>query len=164
MVGRTPEYLGKKIQAQEMKLVVLYILFVPLVILGFSGAAIVMRTPVNSLFNNGPHGLSEMVYAYASSANNNGSAFAGITGNTDWFNTTLAMCMFVGRFFLMIPVLGIAGSLGRKQLTPATAGTFPTGTPLFTGLLVGVVVIVVGLTFFPVVALGPIVEHLVGRF
>jgi len=164
MVGRTPEYLGKKIQAQEMKLVVLYILFVPLVILGFAGVSIVMRTPVNSLLNNGPHGLSEMVYAYTSSANNNGSAFAGITGNTNWFNTTLAMCMFIGRFFLMIPVLGIAGSLGRKQLTPATAGTFPTGTGLFTGLLVGVVVIVVGLTFFPVVALGPIVEHLVGKF
>jgi K+-transporting ATPase ATPase A chain len=164
MVGRTPEFLGKKIQAQEMKLVVLYILFVPLVILGFAGAAIVMRTPLNGLANNGPHGLSEMVYAYASSANNNGSAFAGLSGNTNWFNTTLAMCMFVGRFFLMIPVLGIAGSLGRKQLTPATAGTFPTGTTLFTGLLVGVVIIVVGLTFFPVVALGPIVEHLVGRF
>jgi potassium-transporting ATPase potassium-binding subunit len=164
MVGRTPEYLGKKIQAQEMKLVVLYILFVPLVILGFAGVAIVMRTPVHSLLNNGPHGLTEMVYAYTSSANNNGSAFAGITGNTNWFNTTLAMCMFVGRFFLMIPVLGIAGSLGRKQLTPATAGTFPTGTSLFTGLLIGVVVIVVGLTFFPVVALGPIVEHLVGKF
>jgi K+-transporting ATPase ATPase A chain len=164
MVGRTPEFLGKKIQAQEMKLVVLYILFVPLVILGFAGASIVMRTPLNGLANSGPHGLSEMVYAYASSANNNGSAFAGLSGNTNWFNTTLAMCMFVGRFFLMIPVLGIAGSLGRKQLTPATAGTFPTGTTLFTGLLVGVVIIVVGLTFFPVVALGPIVEHLVGRF
>jgi len=164
MVGRTPEYVGKKIQAAEMKLVVLYILFVPLVILGFSGVAIVMRTPVNSLLNNGPHGLTEMVYAYTSSANNNGSAFAGISANTNWFNTTLAMCMFVGRFFLMIPVLGIAGSLGRKQLTPATAGTFPTGTTLFGALLIGVVVIVVGLTFFPVVALGPIVEHLVGRF
>ena len=164
MVGRTPEYLGKKIQSQEMKLVVLYILFVPVVILGFAGVAIVMRTPVNSLLNNGPHGLSEMVYAYTSSANNNGSAFAGITGNTNWFNTTLALSMFIGRFFLMIPVLAIAGSLGRKQLTPATAGTFPTGTSLFTGLLVGVVIIVVGLTYFPVVALGPIVEHLVGRF
>jgi len=164
MVGRTPEYLGKKIQASEMKLVVLYILFVPLVILGFSGVAIVMRTPVNALENHGPHGLTEMVYAYTSSANNNGSAFAGIGANTNWFNTTLAMCMFVGRFFLMIPALGIAGSLGRKQLTPATAGTFPTGTTLFGALLIGVVIIVVGLTFFPVVALGPIVEHLVGRF
>jgi len=164
MVGRTPEYLGKKIQAQEMKLVVLYILFVPLVILVFSGIAIIMQTALNSLLNPGPHGLSEMVYAYTSSANNNGSAFAGINGNTNWFNTTLAICMFVGRFFLMVPVLGIAGSLGRKQHTPATAGTFPTGTSLFTGLLLGVVIIVVGLTFFPVVALGPIVEHLVGHF
>jgi K+-transporting ATPase ATPase A chain len=164
MVGRTPEYLGKKIQAQEMKLVVLYILFVPLVILGFSATAIVMDSPVRSLLNSGPHGLSEMVYAYTSSANNNGSAFGGLSANTDWFNTTLAICMFVGRFFLMIPVLGIAGSLGRKQLTPATAGTFPTGTGLFAGLLVGVVIIVVGLTFFPVVALGPVVEHLVGHF
>jgi K+-transporting ATPase ATPase A chain len=164
MVGRTPEYLGKKIQAPEMKLVVLYILFVPLVILVFAGIAIILQTALNSLLNPGPHGLTEMVYAYTSSANNNGSAFAGITGNTDWFNTTLAICMFIGRFFLMIPVLGIAGSLGRKQLTPATAGTFPTGTTLFAGLLVGVVIIVVGLTYFPVVALGPIVEHLVGHF
>jgi K+-transporting ATPase ATPase A chain len=164
MVGRTPEYLGKKIQAAEMKLVVLYILFVPMVILVFAGVAIILQTALNSLLNPGPHGLTEMVYAYTSSANNNGSAFAGLSGNTDWFNTTLAICMFVGRFFLMIPVLGIAGSLGRKQPVPATAGTFPTGTTLFTGLLVGVVIIVVGLTFFPVVALGPIVEHLVGHF
>jgi K+-transporting ATPase ATPase A chain len=163
-VGRTPEYLGKKIQAQEMKLAVLYILFVPLVILGFAGASIVMNSPLKSLANGGPHGLTEMVYAYTSSANNNGSAFGGLAANTDWFNTTLAICMFIGRFFLMIPVLGIAGSLGRKQLTPATAGTFPTGTTLFAGLLVGVVIIVVGLTFFPVVALGPVVEHLVGHF
>lgn len=164
MVGRTPEFLGKKIQAAEMKLVVLYILFVPLVILGFASAAIVMRTPQQSLLNHGPHGLSEMVYAYTSAAQNNGSAMAGLSGNTDWFNTTLGLCMLVGRFFLMIPVLAIAGSLGRKQLTPATAGTFPTDGLLFGGLLVGVVLIVVGLTFFPVVALGPIVEHLVGRF
>jgi len=164
MVGRTPEFLGKKIQAAEMKLVVLYILFVPLAILGFAGAAIVMRTPQNALANSGPHGLSEMVYAYTSSAQNNGSAFAGLSGNTDWFNTTLGICMLVGRFLLMVPVLAIAGSLGRKQLTPATSGTFPTDTPLFGGLLVGVVLIVVGLTFFPVVALGPVVEHLVGHF
>jgi len=168
MVGRTPEFLGKKIQAAEMKLVVLYILFVPLVVLGFAGAAIVMRGPVEALLNanpnHAPHGLSQMVYAYASSANNNGSAFAGLSGNTDWFNTTLGLCMLVGRFFLMVPVLGIAGSLGRKQLTPATSGTFPTDTTLFGGLLVGVVIIVVGLTFFPVVALGPVVEQLVGHF
>jgi len=177
MVGRTPEYLGKKIQAPEMKLVVLYILFVPMVILVFAGATVVADHVVRSDVLNAtsitttrgvaahsPHGLTEIVYAYTSAANNNGSAFGGLNGNTDWFNITLAVCMFVGRFFLMIPVLGIAGSLGRKQLTPATAGTFPTGTPLFTGLLVGVVVIVVGLTFFPVVALGPVVEHLIGHF
>ena len=164
MVGRTPEFLGKKIQAAEMKLVVLYILFVPLVVLGFAGAAIVMRTPQRALLNHGPHGLSEMVYAYASAAQNNGSAMAGLSGNTDWFNTTLGICMLVGRFLLMVPVLAIAGSLGRKQLTPATAGTFPTDTVLFGGLLVGVVLIVVGLTFFPVIALGPVVEHLAGGF
>ncbi len=164
MVGRTPEYLGKKIQAAEMKLVVLYILFVPLVILAFGAASIVMKTPQASLLNHGPHGLTEMTYAFTSAANNNGSAFGGLSGNTQWFNTTLGLCMLVGRFLLMVPVLAIAGSLGRKQRVPASAGTFPTGTPLFSGLLLGVVVIVVGLTFFPVVALGPVVEHLVGKF
>jgi K+-transporting ATPase ATPase A chain len=177
MVGRTPEYLGKKIQAQEMKLVVLYILFVPMVILVFSGATIIAShilktdvlnatalTTAHGSTAHSPHGLTEVVYAFTSAANNNGSAFGGLAANTNWFNVTLAISMFVGRFFLMIPVLGIAGSLGQKQLTPATAGTFPTGTTLFAGLLVGVVVIVVGLTFFPVVALGPIVEHLAGHF
>jgi K+-transporting ATPase ATPase A chain len=164
MVGRTPEYLGKKIQAAEMKLVVLYILVVPLAILTFAGISIVLHSAVSSLANPGPHGLSEMTYAFTSSANNNGSAFAGLSGNTQWFNTTLGLCMLVGRYLLMIPVLAIAGSLGRKQPVPASAGTFPTGTPLFAALLVGVVTVVVGLTFFPVVALGPVVEHLVGKF
>jgi K+-transporting ATPase ATPase A chain len=164
MVGRTPEYLGKKIQAAEMKLVVLYILFVPLVILGFTAASVVMTTPLNSLLNHGPHGLTEMTYAFTSQANNNGSAFGGLTGNTNWFNTTGALCMLVGRFMLMIPVLAIAGSVGRKQKVPVSAGTFPTNTGLFTALLAGVVVIVVGLTYFPVIALGPIVEQLVGKF
>jgi K+-transporting ATPase ATPase A chain len=164
MVGRTPEYLGKKIQGAEMKLVVLYILFVPLVILAFTAASLVMKHPLSSLENSGPHGLTEMTYAFTSQANNNGSAFAGLTGNTDWFNVTGALAMLVGRFMLMIPVLAIAGSLGRKQPTPASAGTFPTDTGLFATLLTGVVVIVVGLTYFPVVALGPIVEHLVGKF
>jgi K+-transporting ATPase ATPase A chain len=163
MVGRTPEYLGKKIQAAEMKLVVLYILAVPLVILGFAGAAILLRGALASLANPGPHGLSEMTYAYTSAANNNGSAFGGLNGNTTWFNTTLALAMLVGRYFLMVPVLAIAGSLARKQPVPPSTGTFPTGTPLFAGLLLGVVVIVVGLTFFPVLALGPVVEHLVGH-
>ena len=164
MVGRTPEYLGKKIQGAEMKLVVLYILFVPLVILAFTAVSLVMRTPQSSLLNHGPHGLTEMTYAFTSQANNNGSAFGGLTGNTNWFNVTGGLAMLVGRFMLMIPVLAIAGSLGRKQPTPASAGTFPTNTGLFAALLTGVVVIVVGLTYFPVVALGPLVEHLVGKF
>jgi K+-transporting ATPase ATPase A chain len=164
MVGRTPEYLGKKIQGAEMKLVVLYILFVPIVILGFTAASLVMKTPLASLENHGSHGLTEMTYAFTSQANNNGSAFGGLTGNTDWFNVTGALAMLVGRFMLMVPVLAIAGSLGRKQATPASAGTFPTDTGLFAALLTGVVVIVVGLTYFPVVALGPVVEHLVGKF
>ncbi|HEY2330308.1 MAG TPA: potassium-transporting ATPase subunit KdpA [Acidimicrobiales bacterium] len=164
MVGRTPEYLGKKIQAAEMKLVVLYLLAVPLAVLSFAGASIVMGSALSSLANPGPHGLTEMVYAFTSSSNNNGSAFAGLNGNTQWFNTTLALCMLVGRFILMIAALAIAGSLGRKQAVPPSAGTFPTTTPLFAGLLAGVVIIVVGLTYFPVLALGPVVEHLTGNF
>ncbi|HEY6532128.1 MAG TPA: potassium-transporting ATPase subunit KdpA [Acidimicrobiales bacterium] len=160
MVGRTPEYLGKKIQASEMKLVVLYVLFVPICVLGFTGLSVVSDWALSSLLNTGPHGLTEMTYAFTSAANNNGSAFGGLTGNTDWFNTTLGLSMLVGRFFLIIPALAIAGSLVRKQKTPASAGTFPTGTPLFATLLTGIVVIVVGLTYFPVVALGPIVEQL----
>ena len=164
MVGRTPEYLGKKIQAAEMKLVVVYILAVPLVILGFAAASIVAPSALRSLGNPGPHGLTEMVYAYTSMANNNGSAFAGLATNTNWFNVTGAFAMLVGRFFLIIPVLAIGGSLARKQPLPPSAGTFPTGSMLFFGLVLGVVLLVVGLTFFPVVALGPVVEHLVGHF
>jgi K+-transporting ATPase ATPase A chain len=164
MVGRTPEYLGKKIQAVEMKLVVLYLLAVPIAILSFAGASVLLKTALSSLANGGPHGLSEMTYAFVSASNNNGSAFGGLTGNTQWFNTALGLCMLVGRFMLMVPVLAIAGSLARKQPVPSSAGTFPTGTPLFAGLLTAVVVIVVGLTYFPVVALGPVVEHLAGKF
>jgi len=164
MVGRTPEFLGKKIQAAEMKLVVAYILFVPLAVLAFTAASLVLRQGTSSLLNTGPHGLSEMTYAFTSAANNNGSAFGGLTGDTQWFNVTLGLSMLVGRFMLMIPVLAIAGSLARKQPVPVSAGTFPTNTPLFAGLLGGVVVIVVGLTFFPAVALGPVVEHLSGHF
>jgi potassium-transporting ATPase potassium-binding subunit len=160
MVGRTPELLGKKIQAAEMKLVVIYILAVPLVVLGFAAASIILPAAVTSLLNPGPHGLTEMTYAFASAGNNNGSAFGGLTGNTDWFNTTLGISMLVGRFVLIVATLAIAGSLVRKQPVPASAGTFPTDTPLFTGLLLGVVIIVVGLTYFPVLALGPIVEQL----
>ena len=164
MVGRTPEYLGKKIQAAEMKLVVVYLLAVPLVILVFAGASVVLKTAVASTSNPGPHGLSEIAYAFISPANNNGSAFAGLNGNAAWYNTTQGLCFLVGRFMLMIPALAIAGSLGRKQPVPVSAGTFPTGTPLFAGLLTTVVVIVVGLTYFPIIALGPVVEHLVGKF
>jgi len=164
MVGRTPEYLGKKIQAAEMKLVVVYILAVPLVILSLSAASVLLKAALGSLGNPGPHGLSEVVYAFTSQANNNGSAFAGINANTTWYIVTGGISMLVGRFFLMIPVLAIAGSLARKQPLPPSAGTFPTASVLFFGLLLGVVVLVVGLTFFPVLALGPIVEHLVGHF
>ncbi len=164
MVGRTPEFLGKKIQAAEMKLVVAYILFVPLVILGFAAASLVLRQGTSSLLNHGPHGLTEMTYAFTSAGNNNGSAFGGLSGDTQWFNITLGLSMLVGRFLLMVPVLAIAGSLVRKPRIPASAGTFPTNTPLFSGLLGGVVVIVVGLTFFPAVSLGPVVEQLAGHF
>jgi K+-transporting ATPase ATPase A chain len=164
MVGRTPEYLGKKIQGPEMKLVVLYLLLPAIFILGFAGAAVVIPTALNSRLNGGPHGLTEIVYAYTSAFNNNGSAFGGLSANTQWYDTTLALVMLVGRLGAMIPVLAIGGSLARKKIVPATAGTFPTGSPLFAALLFGVVIIVVGLTYFPVVALGPIVEHLVGHF
>jgi K+-transporting ATPase ATPase A chain len=161
MVGRTPEYLGKKIQAVEIKLVVIYILAMPVAVLVGTGIAIVTPSVLNvSIFNPGPHGFSEVLYAFTSAANNNGSAFAGITANTQWMNTALGIAMLVGRFFLIIPTLAIAGSLARKDKVPASAGTFPTDTPLFAGLLLGVTVVVAGLTFFPALALGPIVEQL----
>jgi K+-transporting ATPase ATPase A chain len=160
MVGRTPEYLGKKIQATEVKLVALYLLVVPTLILAFAGASVLLDSAKTSILNPGPHGLSEVVYAFTSAANNNGSAFGGLTGNTDWFNTTLGLAMLAGRFLPIVLVLALAGALARKQPVPATAGTFPTDGPLFVGLLVGVVLIVVALTYFPVLALGPILEHL----
>ena len=160
MVGRTPEYIGKKIQATEMKLVVVYVIVMPLLILGFSSLSVVLADPKSSILNPGPHGLSEVVYAFTSAANNNGSAFGGLSGNTDWYNTTLGLTMLFGRFFLIVPVLAIAGSLARKQAVPPTAGTFPTHTPLFAVLLLAVILTVVGLTYFPVVSLGPVLEHL----
>jgi K+-transporting ATPase ATPase A chain len=159
MVGRTPEYLGKKIQAPEMKLVVLYVLAMPLVLLGFAAASVVLESALTTN-NPGPHGLSEILYAFGSASNNNGSAFAGLTTATQWYDTTMGLAMLVGRFFLAIPVLAIAGSMARKQPAPENAGTFPTHTPLFGGLVIGTVAIVAGLTFFPALALGPIVEHL----
>ncbi|MCC6435599.1 MAG: potassium-transporting ATPase subunit KdpA [Acidimicrobiales bacterium] len=160
MVGRTPEFLGKKIQAAEMKLVVLYILVMPSVLLAFAAVSVTLDSAVGRIANPGPHGLSEILYAFSSAANNNGSAFGGLGGNTQWFNTTLGIAMFAGRFLLIIPTLAIAGALGRKAKVPVTAGTFPTNTPLFAGLTLGVTLIVAGLTFFPALALGPIVEHL----
>ena len=160
MVGRTPEYLGKKIQAAEMKLVVLYLIAMPLASLTFAAASVVLASASSTIFNPGPHGLSEVLYNYASAANNNGSAFAGQGTGTDWYTVTQGLAMLMGRFFLIIPALAIGGSLVRKQKVPATAGTFPTDTPLFGGLLVGAIVIIAGLTFFPALALGPIVEQL----
>ena len=159
MVGRTPEYLGKKIQAPEMKLVVLYVLAMPAVLLGFAAASVLLDSALTTN-NPGAHGLTEILYALTSTSNNNGSAFAGLTTATQWYDTVLGIAMLVGRFFLIVPVLAIAGSMARKQPAPATAGTFPTHTPLFGGLVIGVVVIVAGLTFFPALALGPIVEQL----
>jgi potassium-transporting ATPase potassium-binding subunit len=161
MVGRTPEYLGKKIQASEVKLVVLYILAMPVAVLVGAGIAIVTPTVLNvSIFNPGPHGFTEVLYAFTSAANNNGSAFAGITANTQWMNTALGLAMLIGRYFLIIPTLALAGALAKKDKVPASAGTFPTDTPLFAGLLFGVIIVVAGLTFFPAIALGPVVEQL----
>jgi potassium-transporting ATPase potassium-binding subunit len=161
MVGRTPEYLGKKIQAGEVKLVVVYILAMPVAVLIGAGIAIVTPTVLNvSIFNPGPHGFSEVLYAFTSAGNNNGSAFAGITANTQWMNTALGIGMLIGRYFLIIPTLAIAGALAKKDKVPASAGTFPTDTPLFAGLLFGVILVVAGLTFFPALALGPVVEQL----
>jgi K+-transporting ATPase ATPase A chain len=162
MVGRTPEYLGKKIQAHEVKLVALYILAMPLVLLVFLGAALFVDSVTSvTIFNHhGQHGFSEILYAYTSAANNNGSAFAGISADTQWMNTTLGIAMLVGRFFLIIPTLALAGSLARKQRVASGPGTFPTHTPLFVALVIGVIVIVGALTFLPVLALGPVVEHL----
>ncbi|MEZ2332557.1 potassium-transporting ATPase subunit KdpA [Mesorhizobium sp. RCC_202] len=160
MVGRTPEYLGKKIEAKEVKMAMLAILALPLVMLVFTAIAVVLPSAVASMANGGPHGFSEVLYAYTSAAANNGSAFGGLSGNTPWYNLTLGITMWVGRFFVIIPALAIAGSLAVKKTVPASAGTFPTDGPLFVGLLVGVILIVVGLTFFPALAIGPIVEHL----
>jgi potassium-transporting ATPase potassium-binding subunit len=159
MVGRTPEYLGKKIEAREMKLAMLAVLLYPLSVLGFSAASVLLQTGLDSLNNAGPHGLSEILYAFASTNANNGSAFAGLNGNTPWYNTTLGIAMFFGRFAYVIPVLALAGSFAAKKKAPASAGTFPTHGPLFVGLLLGVIVILYLLIYFPALALGPVVEH-----
>jgi potassium-transporting ATPase potassium-binding subunit len=159
MVGRTPEYLGKKIETREMKFAMFAVLLYPLIVLGFTGASVLLQTALDSLNNSGPHGLSEIIYLFASSNANNGSAFAGINGNTLWFNTTGGLAMLLGRFAYVVPVLALAGSLAAKKKIPASAGTFPTDGPLFVGLLVGVIVILYLLQYFPALSLGPIVEH-----
>ncbi len=163
MVGRTPEYVGKKIEAKEVKMAMLAILVLPLMYLGGTAIAAVNPQAVSQINNNGPHGFSEMLYLYTSSTGNNGSAFAGISANTLFYNITGAVAMFVGRFWMIIPAMAIAGSLAAKKTVPASVGTFPTTGGLFVGLVVGVVVIVGGLTFFPALALGPLVEQLMMR-
>jgi K+-transporting ATPase ATPase A chain len=161
MVGRTPEYLGKKIEAYDVQMAMLYLLIFPLIILGLAGVAVLMPVlGLSGLANHGPHGLSEILYAYASATGNNGSAFAGSNWNTNWYNYSLGIAMFIGRFLMIVPMLALAGNLAGKKLVPETAGTFPVTTPLFTVLLTAVIVIVGALTFFPVLSLGPILEHL----
>jgi K+-transporting ATPase ATPase A chain len=160
MVGRTPEYLGKKIEAYDVKMAMLVVLIFPVLILGFAGISVVHTFGASSILNAGPHGLSEVLYAFTSQAGNNGSAFAGLTTNTPWYNITGALAMLFGRFFMVIPALAIAGNLAQKKYVPPSLGTFPVTTPLFTLLLLGVIIIVGALTFFPALSLGPILEHL----
>jgi len=164
MVGRTPEYLGKKIESFDVKMTMLYVLIFPLSILGFSAIALMMpNLGLAALGNSGPHGFSEILYAYTSTTANNGSAFAGLSANTHWYNLSLGTAMLVGRFLMIVPMLALAGNLARKKLIPPSPGTFPVNTPLFTVLLVGVILIVGALTFFPSLSLGPILEHLLLR-
>jgi potassium-transporting ATPase potassium-binding subunit len=159
MVGRTPEFLGKKIEGREMKFAMFAVLILPLVILGFTAISAVLPSAVASIGTPGPHGLSEILYAYTSAAGNNGSAFGGLSGNTLWYNTTLGIAMLLGRFAYAVPVLAIASSIAAKTRVPASKGTFPTDTPLFVGLMIGIILILGGLQFFPALALGPIIEH-----
>jgi K+-transporting ATPase ATPase A chain len=159
MVGRTPEYLGKKVQSREIRMVMLYVLIFPLVILGFAAASVVLPVGLAGLNNQGPHGLSEILYAFTSTAGNNGSAFAGLTGATTYYNSMLGLATLIGRFAMMVPVFAIAGFFAERAPVPESAGTFPVTTPLFVTLLIGVIVIVGALTFFPALALGPLVEQ-----
>jgi K+-transporting ATPase ATPase A chain len=163
MVGRTPEYLGKKVETREVKLAMLYVLVFPLVILSFAAWSAIAPYGLSSLANQGPHGLSEMLYAFSSAVGNNGSAFAGLNANTPWYNTSLGLAMLIGRFWMIIPALAIAGILAGKKPVPPSPGTLPTTGPLFATLLVGVIVIVGALTFFPALSLSPIVEHFLAR-
>jgi len=160
MVGRTPEYLGKKIEAYEMKMSSLVILITPALVLIGTAIGVVTAAGKAGIANPGIHGFSEILYAFSSASNNNGSAFAGLSANTPFYNTALGLAMLFGRYWLAVPVLAIAGSLARKKIVPVGSGTLPTHTPLFVGLLVGVVILVGALTFVPALALGPIVEHL----
>jgi K+-transporting ATPase ATPase A chain len=160
MVGRTPEYLGKKLEAKEVKMAMLAILVLPLSILGFTALAVVIQPGLSALSNAGPHGFSEALYAYVSATGNNGSAFAGLSANVPYWNSTLGLAMFIGRFLMIVPMLAIAGSLAAKKIVPVSAGTFPTDGGLFVGLVIGVILITGGLTFLPSLALGPIVEQL----
>jgi K+-transporting ATPase ATPase A chain len=159
MVGRTPELLGKKIESREMKFGVMSILILPVAILGFAAVSAILPFALASLNNAGPHGLSEILYAYTSAAGNNGSALGGLNTNTPWYNTTMAIGMLLGRFGYAVPVMAIAGSIAAKARVAPSAGTFPTHTPLFVGLLIGIILIMGGLQFFPALALGPIVDH-----
>jgi len=164
MVGRTPEYLGKKIEAYDVKMAMLYILIFPLVILVFTAISVLSSNMgLSALNNNGPHGLTEILYAFTSGAGNNGSGFAGVSVNTHWYNITLGLTMLAGRFLMMIPMLAVAGSLAMKKSVPPSPGTFPVNTALFSVLLGGVILIVGALTFFPALSLGPILEHLLLR-
>jgi K+-transporting ATPase ATPase A chain len=160
MVGRTPEYLGKKIQSYEVKMAMLSVLVLAFSILGFTALASVTDLGTSSILNPGPHGFSEMLYAYSSSTGNNGSAFAGISANTPFYNVTTALAQLIGRFLMIVPILAIGGSMAAKQRVAPSLGTFPTYGPLWVGLLVGTILIVGALTFFPALALGPVVEHL----
>jgi K+-transporting ATPase ATPase A chain len=160
MVGRTPEYLGKKIEAYDVKMAMLVTLVFPLVILTFTAISSVEGFGTSSISNPGPHGFTQILYAFVSQAGNNGSAFGGLNGNTPWFNISGAITMLVGRFFMILPMLAIAGNLAKKKYVPPSLGTFPVTTPLFSVLLVGVILIVGALTFFPALSLGPILEHL----
>jgi K+-transporting ATPase ATPase A chain len=160
MVGRTPEYLGKKIEAYDVKMAMLVVLVFPVVILVFAAISAAKPYGTSSILNPGPHGLSEILYSFTSQAGNNGSAFAGLTTNTAWYNVAGGITMLVGRFLMIVPMLAIAGNLARKKYVPASVGTFPVTTPLFTTLLIGVIIIVGALTFFPALSLGPILEHL----
>jgi len=160
MVGRTPEYLGKKIQAREIQMAMLYVLVFPAAILTMTAVSVLLPMGLKGLNNGGPHGLSEILYAFSSTAANNGSAFAGLTGTTSYYNTLFGVNTLIGRFAMMVPMLALAGFLAEKKIAPESAGSFPVTTPLFVVLLVSVILIVGALTFFPALSLGPIVEHL----